>query len=125
MRLCHLLHRKPVYNSPVCWSTSSLLLLSQVISDVIEETLAGFIRMIGPEVSLIALIEHVVVEALEETSTKWIAMLLLLAISTREDLVHLSKGSSSTEKVLEGISASKYAIEEVVFSKRIQLTPLT
>ena len=129
MRLCHLLYGKPVYNPLVCWSTCSLLLLSthlgHVVSDVIEETLASFILMIGPEVCLIALIEHVVVEALEEATSKRIPMLLLLAISTVKDLVHLSKGPSTSENVLEWVSASKYAIEEVVFTEMIRLTPRT
>ena len=71
--------------------------------------------MIGPKVRLIALIEHVVVEALEEATSEWFLMLLvLLAISTRKDVVHLSKGSPATENVLEWIIASKYPVEEVI-----------
>ena len=70
--------------------------------------------MIGPKVRLIALIEHIVIKTLEEATSKWFLMLVLLAISTRKDVVHLSKGSPATENVLKWIIASKYPVEEVI-----------
>ena len=127
--LLHLLYRKSLNYFSVCRLASVLLFLGthlrHVISNVIEEISVGFMLMIGSKVRLIALIEHVMVKSFEEATSKRGILLLLLSNSSRKDVVHLGKGSSTSENVLEWVLTTKYATEEVVLNKRILLSLLT